>query len=73
MMSELEGNVIMSSSEKQMLEARVSKQAEEISDYKKQLNTKISKLKQVEAMKKMLTDKNGEIKDLREKLSKYEG
>lgn len=71
--SELEGNVMMSAAEKQTLETRLFKQAEEISDYKKQLNTKISKLKQVEAMKKMLVDKNNEIKELREKLSKYEG
>lgn len=70
--SELEGNVMMTASEKSALEERVKKQATEIADYKKQLNTKISKLKQVEAMKKMLTDKNNEIKELREKLSKHE-
>lgn len=70
--SDLEGKVTMSASEKASLEDRLEKQAAEISDYKKQLNTKISKLKQVEAMKKMITDKNDEIKELREKLAKYE-
>jgi len=71
--SELEGNVMMSTSEKEQLEERVKKQANEIKDYKKELNTKVSKLKQVEAMKKMLGDKNKEIKELRDKLAQYEG
>ena len=62
----------MSSSEKEALEEKVKKYYSEITDYKKQLNSKVSKLKQVEAMKKMLTDKNNEIKQLREKLSQYE-
>lgn len=55
-----------------MLNIGLTKQASEISEYKKELNTKVSKLKQVEAMKKMLGDKNKEIKELREKLAKYE-
>ena len=70
--SELEGNIVMSAGEKQALEDKVQKYAKEITEYKKQLNTKISKLKQVEAMKKMLMDKNTEIKTLREKLANYE-
>ncbi len=70
--SELEGNIVMSGSEKQALEDKLEKYKSEIVDYKKQLSTKISKLKQVEAMKKMLTDKNSEIKDLRSKLAAYE-
>ena len=71
--SELEGNVLMSASEKQSYVERIDKMTTEIKEYKKELNTKVSKLKQVEAMKKMLGDKNKEIKELRDKLAQYEG
>ena len=63
----------MSTAEKIALEEKVSRQTEEIAELKKQLNTKVSKLKQVEAMKKMIKDKNDEIKDLRDQLAKHEG
>lgn len=62
----------MTASEKASMESMLAKYKTDITEYKKQLNTKVSKLKQVEAMKKMLTDKNSEIKELREKLAAYE-
>jgi uncharacterized protein YlxW (UPF0749 family) len=44
----------------------------QVKEMSSELNKKVSSLKQVESMKKMLQDKNVEIKDLREKLEKYE-
>ena len=44
----------------------------ELMNTKEELKKKVNQLTQVTNMKKMIQDKNGKIKELRERLGKYE-
>jgi len=44
----------------------------EVSAMKEELKKKVNQLTQVTNMKKMITEKNDQMKKLRERLSKYE-
>lgn len=55
----------------QAIEAQISLKAE-VSGMKDELKKKVNQLTQVTNMKKMITEKNDQMKKLRERLSKYE-
>ena len=55
----------------QAIEAQIALKAE-VSGMKDELKKKVNQLTQVTNMKKMITEKNDQMKKLRERLSKYE-
>ena len=62
----------MMSMEKETCQEEVTQLRKELSDSKDEIKKKVNQLTQVNNMKKMIVDKNGQLKTLREKLSKYE-
>ena len=69
---ELENKMQMMSMEKETCQEEVTQLRKELSDSKDEIKKKVNQLTQVNNMKKMIVDKNGQLKTLREKLSKYE-
>jgi leucine zipper transcription factor-like protein 1 len=69
---ELENKLIMVEEERsQAIEAQISLR-NEVQAMKEELKKKVNQLTQVTNMKKMITEKNEQMKKLRERLSKYE-
>ena len=70
--AEYEEKIKLAEARTQELQQNLEERSAMMNDLQKQLNSKVSSLKQVTMMKKMLQDKNSELKELRDKLKQYE-
>ena len=71
-MFELENQLSMMTMEKESAKEETEQVRKELKESKDEIKKKVNQLTQVNNMKKMIVDKNNQLKTLREKLSKYE-
>jgi len=69
---ELENKMILMEGEKLQAEEKSENLRQELFNTKDELKKRVNQLTQVTNMKKVIMDKNTKIKDLRDRLSKYE-